>query len=462
MNQLTTVRRAWVVWALLALIGLVALGNFGGGASVQAAQATAQPTTNPAATPAATEEATPAATREATVAATAEASVIGTVSGTVTNGTAGGTVPPDLQLELNIIKHTADSADTNRITTPVNPDGTFAFKDVEIRAAYLYGVIARYQNRTFTSEFKPGDPANPTLDLPVKVYDVTSDANVLSINGIFLQIAAAQSGISIAQVVRFGNSSDKVFSTEQKIGDNAFASISLPVPVGAQFSGFPEGEMTYVVSDDRKTVSDITPVLPGTEHFVQMLYEVPYSANGTPVEIVLPYPINGSAQLFVHPPNFTLSGNLGSLPLVAGERQTLDGQPYITFVTNGSQPAGSKLSFTITGDATAASGTQSTTASGGIGISRDLLVGLLIGGGLGLVVVGGMMLMRERARDRAMLAGGPGAQKENKGDSQAQIASLVAELAKLDEQHSAGKVAKADYDRRRSEIKAQLARLMKQ
>ncbi|HEX2905288.1 MAG TPA: cytochrome c [Phototrophicaceae bacterium] len=291
----------------------------------------------------------PSGTTAATPETTAPASAAGTISGTISNGTAGGTVPADLTVTLRELDE-----NFNEVTreTPANATGTFTFNDVTLRADRNYVVTTEYQNRIFGSNIVAGDPANPALDLPLTIYEQTSDAGVIQITGLVTQLVAANGSLQIAQVFSFANTSDRVFTSAEPINEDQYASVSVTIPAGAQLSGFADNQQRYIISDDGTTVTDTSPVLPGEGHIFHVLYTLPYSGD---LQIAQPlnYAVAGPVRLLVTPStiavtsaqlpslgpqtlrNFTYQGYGGDLTLPAGEtiRYQVRGLPSDTATT---------------------------------------------------------------------------------------------------------------------------------
>jgi hypothetical protein len=133
-------------------------------------------------------------------------------------------------------------------------------------------------------------------------------------------------------------------------------------------------------------------------------------------------------------------------------------------------PAGAEIRLELRGEIvspdiaseSAASGEASATAGTAApspGVSRDLLVGILIGAGLGLVGLGVFYLVKDRLALRTSPSDPAGANRES--TPQADRGALIAELAALDERFARGDIDKGEYETQRDQIKKQLARRMR-
>ncbi len=400
--------------------------------------ATAQPTL----TPASTQSAAQASTEAATAPGTQEANVIrGVVSGSVSNGTAGGTVPPNLGVMLHIMDEQGQETTAD---TTVDTGGNYAFKDIPIRPDRGYWVMTTYTDRLFGSTFAQGDPAAPSISLPLKIYEVTTNPDVISISSITTRVNVAADGLQIAQIVRFTNKSDRVFTQATALDKNVYGSVALTVPRGASILGFSDNEQRYSISADGAFITDTKPVLPGDSHSIHVVYSLPYR-EGMTIEQLVNYPVDGNVELQVSPETISVSANSPQLPSLG--LQTQDGDSVKAYGGKLTMATGDVLRYQLTGSVAAANGA---TAPGGL-FSRELMIGLLVGLGLGIAGLGLVFLVRERLTGR---------RSETDTERQEQIDDLVEQLAMLDDQHANGAISHSVYSRRRERLKLQLAELM--
>jgi hypothetical protein len=395
--------------------------------------ATALPTMAAVATRLATQAATQAA------AATQEANTVrGTVSGTVTNGTPGATVPPNLTVMLHVM---TDQGPESTSQTTVDANGNYAFQDVPIRAGRGYWAMALYTDRIFGGPYVMGDPASPSLNFPLKIYEVTTDPDVISISSITIRANVTADGLEVAQVIRFTNQSDRAYTSSTSLDTNVYGSVALTVPRGASIQGFADDAGRYSISEDGAFITDTQPVLPGDKHSIHVVYTLPYR-DGMTVEQPLNYPVTGNVQLLVGPE--TISATSQQLPSLG--RQIREGESVKAYGGKLSLAAGEVLRYQLTGAVAAAS----VSASGSV-FSRELMIGLVVGLGLGVGVLGLFFLARQRL---------PGGQNQADVERQDEIDDLVEQLAVLDDQHASGAISHAVYSRRRERLKRHLEQRM--
>lgn len=393
----------------------------------------------PTAAPQATEAATPAATAES-----APATRIGAVSGKLTNRTAGAGLPKDAPVVLHIV-----DAQSNEITlnTTADAEGKFTFEDVPIQAERAYFVSTTYHDRRFDSAPVMGDPASPTLDLPLEISEITASADVLAITSMTVQYSIDEAGITVVQITRFTNSSDRVFSADTKTPDGRYTSVTFSLPAGAQIIRFANGDERYVVGEDGATITDTAPVLPGERHIVHVMYRLPYKESGIAFEQPIHYAVNGAINVLVAPTSISAQVTAGNATLTAGQPQVLGEQTYTVLNGDVVMPSGGSIRFAFNGPLSATSSTQSPAAPV---LTANTLSCLFILGGVGLMAFGFVLVIREGRTRR------PGEALRHK----AHIDALTAEIAQLDERYAQHQIDKVRYVSRRRQLKSQLAALM--
>ncbi len=243
----------------------------------------------------------PVSTPEVTAESTQQV-IVGTVSGTVTNGTASGTVPPDTQVTLFIFDANLNQ---KQQTTKIKADGSFSFDNVTIDSTNSYVVTASYRNQIFASDIDRGaalitDMADGALNLPVKIYELTEDADVLQISGIVTQVNVIGEQMEVAQVFNIKNTSDRAYLTSNTTSDGRQISVVTTLPPGAVVVGFSNNQQRYVVDQANFTVLDTVPVVPGEDHTVQIVYLVPYKADAI-IEQPMNYAVSGPVRLLLNP-----------------------------------------------------------------------------------------------------------------------------------------------------------------
>lgn len=375
---------------------------------------------------------TPAASASTPLVAAPE-EALGTVSGQVTNGTANAPLPADLEIELHSVDR---SFNDSVLTTKADADGKFRFENVPIRADRSYFAAAVIDGRYFASDPIIGDPTSPSLELPFKIYERTADPSVLTVANIMTQVSPDEDGLYVVQIIRFENTSDRLFSTNEQLGEDQFASVRVALPQGAVLLGFATDEARYRVADG--VIIDTRPIYPETRHIVHFRYLLPYQPSGAQIALPLHYRIDGTITLLVNPASLSVSAQVGDQPLPSQGSQTMSGELYAIYSGTFQLPAETALTYTL-------SGALHTTESAALSSSIQPLALALIAIGLALIGVGIALLVRGTRQATPALS------QEH----------LIAALATLDEQYKQGKLTQSAYARQRDALKARLAKLMR-
>lgn len=356
--------------------------------------------------------------------------ILGTVSGQVKNGSIGGAVPADLSITLNML----DAQGNNQTqTTTLGADGTFTLSNVPIQQDLTYIVTVTYLEHAFASEALQGNESQPTLDLPVTIYDFMGDTNNLRVAGMAIQVEEGENTLQIAQVLIFTNISDKAFSTDQKIDDGRFVSVEIPLPPGAQVLSVSQNDSRYALNANGTVVFDTTPVLPGEEHVIQVIYSLPYNGD-LQIGMPLAYTVSGPVRLLIPSDGPQIVSN----QLKSLGPQALRGVTYQSYGTDSALAAGDTLIYSVRGG-------NSVTAP------DNSLSMILIALGIVVVIGAGVLYLYGRRNTGATASG---------GDQQLLIDGLVREIAELDAVYSNNQLDEATYQKRRTKLKSRLAEIM--
>ena len=361
--------------------------------------------------------------------------LLGAIDGRVAHGTAGGVVPAGTVVQLQFGK--SDVGFTLAETT-TDADSNFNFADIPLTKAFEYVVGAVYGERLFSRRLPAGDLPGSEDEWTITVYDSTADAFVVDVARIDLFIEPVKlddlgAGLYISQIVRYRNSSDRIYTSGRGFDDGREAALLIQLPAGTRLlSGDENGR--YVVIEDMEqlpdSVIDTLPVMPGEAHDVVLEYFLPYEAAAQ-FEQEFNNLIDAEVTATVSE-ELQLEGDLLLLQEPAADDEI---DVYSGDLRMESEP---RLSFGISGDPFA------TSSDDGMVITSETLPPLLIGA-FALV---------------AALLAGFGVIRRRKDDSHAEIKRLVQELARLEDDHDQGQINHDLYHHRRRELKAKLAQLM--
>lgn len=353
------------------------------------------------------------------------------IQGKVINGS-GGPLPPGLTAELagydGMVQVYGAEAD-------VAADGTYTFPDVEIVPGRAFIVSVNYQGFTFNSDVfhNLGDPLGNPIDLPVIVYDTTTDLSALRVDRlhVFFDFTNPDS-IQVAELFLLNNTGSRVISGEAP-GQPV---VYFELPEGAANLQFQSGAVGGRFIMTEKGFADTQPVPPGSGSQILFAYDLPLSRRTT-VRIPINLPVDAAIVMIPQ----------GSMTLQSSQLQPM-GQRQIQGVT---------LDLFTTTDLQAGS-TLEMTLSGRMGNPINLQTeqtGALIAGALALVLVaGGGVYWYVRQRKSQ-----PVVESEAPAESESRETLMDAIIA-LDDLYKTGQLSDETYQQRRAELKERLRSLM--
>lgn len=427
--------------------------------STVAAAVTPDTSTTPEATPApgSTAETTPAATSQATpaVSETPAASatpteVTGTLSGKVSNGS-GGSLPADLKATLHIYEHNTTAQQFSEVSTqvaPVSADGGYKFENIPMPSNRAFFVSVEYAATEYQSDPIFPKAGQTDYDLPVVVYETTTDASTLVADQVHILLDYSKAGV--VQVVEFmviTNTGTKSVVPAEKGGPVVVVNL----PKGYSNLQFDQGAIGGRYLKSENGFADTTSVTPGMKNY-QLVFAVDLPLpkagifGGQKFDFTqqLPLKVNGLSVLV--PTGVSIEGS----NFTAGKEQDMgNGTKYMTYTYSATNlDAGQNIQVTASGmpKGTAAA----TTGTSG---SQNIIIGV---GAFGLVLIlaGVWLYLRERNRpeDNEEFDEGDEEDEENPGGSDEIMDAIMA----LDDQFKAGKIQEAAYRERREELKNKL------
>lgn len=357
-----------------------------------------------------------------------------TITGLIVNGTTSAEITEG---EATLRAFNTNFAQTMVMTTTVGADGRYTFNLENVLPEWIYLVSTDFNGLTFNSNPNRIDRTQPELNMPVIVYDTTSDPGVVTIGQIHMIFNFAADGLQVSELYVFNNSANAVFVGET--GDFTDGVVELSVPAGAEnvdfrrsfgsmenFSPAPE-----VISTETGWV-DTTPLRPGEGSTVLLVsYELPF-ADGLRLAHPLAYPTMGVTAI-VPDVGVQLSGDgwqsqgsqqMGSGSFVAYSNSNLVGAESLLVELNG-RP------------------TQLADAQGNTVLVRDdtqeLIIGLVA---LGVAGVFAVVMLKKWQADAAPTTTDPQA--------------LLQLIADLDDAYAAGQISESQYRQQREALKEEL------
>jgi hypothetical protein len=346
----------------------------------------------------------------------------GTIRGRVTNGTPGGSIPGGIEVMLSGFD---GDQEAYQQTTTAAADGTYVFSSVPAVTDRVYGVTVAYGDVRYFSDgtYLTQDDAAPNL--PVTVYETTTDSAALSIERLHVLFDFATAGqVQVIELWVVSNSGDRTV-----VAAPSQAIIEVSLPAGAAGLAFKDGSIgdRYIQTADG--FGDAEPVVPGTatSQFI-FSYWLPYDGSLT---FLRPsnHPINAVVVLLPQTGVTAQGAGLQDLGM-----QQMSGQAVHTYEA-GAIAAGQTLEIELTGRPQE----ESSTAGGG----TNTAIGL---GALAvLLIAAGLWWFRPRV--------GPSRSEEK-------TEALLRAIADLDDALDAGRIDAAKHRERRDALKQQLRERM--
>jgi mono/diheme cytochrome c family protein len=392
----------------------------------------------PGETPSAQSAATPVISATQAITGTQTASDIGTVQGAVASP-ASVVLPAGLPVTLQ-------GYDTMQVvytqTTSLQSDGKFIFENVIMPAGRAFMAALEYAGTKYGSDISVVKAGVHTLDLPIQVYETTTDASALSADRLHLFFVLVDAKtLRIIELYVISNSGDKTV-VPSATGQPA---VTFKLPAGATNLEFQDGSLggRYIQTADG--FGDTASVRPGAGAYqVLFAYEMPYDRK-----LDLAQPISlpvGAVVILVPEGSIKVKSDL----IQDDGVRDVQGTKYHTY-SGGALKQGDELRMTITASSSA----------GGLGLSSGSSTSLVIGlGGFGLaLILAGVWLFR-RNRAISLAEGSEAAPQaaERSGGENAQ--TLMDAILALDDLFQEGKLPEEAYRQRRAALKARLKELM--
>lgn len=376
----------------------------------------------------------------------------GAVTGLVTNATTGQVVG---NLSAQLRAFTPAIQEVLTLTTTVGVDGRFQFDVTDVSPDWVYLVSVDYAGLNFSSDVAQLTAASPLLDMPVTVYDTSTDASLIGLEQIHFVFEFQGDLVQVSELYVFFNQGTAVFVGEAD--DPTQGVIRLNIPDGAQnldfqraFSGLDSFIPATEVIQTADGYADTIPLRPGRSNSSLIVnYVLPYT-DGLQLSRLLNY---AAANVSVILPDVgvTLSG--AGWP--AGTTQQMGSLAFLSY-SRQDVPAGATLDLQLTGKPTAAT---TTTVPGAGNQVVELVVGAVA---LGAVVGAAVVLVRRRQFadvDEEFVPTEEMEAEDVLGGNGRTPDTLIQQIANLDDAFAAGEVDEPTYRQQRQQLKDELKSL---
>ncbi len=361
----------------------------------------------------------------------------GSIDGWVINGS-GGAVPSAHEATLHAFDQIEEIYTR---TVAVADDGTFEFEQVEMPESRIFMVTVEHDGLTYSSDLAIMQPDAPEPQLPVTVFETTTDASMLVIDRLHIFVESVSPGIlQITELYLISNPDDRVVVAPAE----REPVLTYKVPASATNLRF---EPSF--SEDRfvplpNGFGDLAGIRPGIgQHQVMYAYDIAFDRS-LDLEQQFELPIN--SVIFLMP---EMGIRVRSDQLEDQGAREIQGEQFRVF-SGGWMAAGTNLSVSLTGNLLDGS------PAGAAEIQAD--TSLLVGATalIGAVGLTGLWMYRQSGRfsnrrNEPADETPPDEGKEN----------LLDAIIALDALYTSGELPEEAYRLRRAELKARLAEKLK-
>lgn len=383
----------------------------------------------------------------------------GVIAGQVNNGTSGGPVTGEM---VSLRAFTPDFTQTLALSTTLAADGTFRFDVEDVPPDWVYIASVPFGDLSFSSAADQLRHGSPALDLPITVYEPTSDPSAINIAQLHVVLEfVGEDRVRVNELYIFNNDADTVFVGES--GDPTQGTVHIALPAGAENLAFQRsfGSLdSFLPANDLIQTetgwADRLPIRPGGGALTLLTrYELPYESGMT-----IAHPINyptDSSTIILSDVGVEVTGDDWT---TEGPQQFQTGEVFLNY-SHPAIAAGEPIAIELDGRPRQVAGTDGTTAN------RNQTTELIVGGtALLLAALAGIFLYRswqvrqvpEEAYEveaGAAVSGAPTAPVS--AVPRADADALLRAIADLDDAHEAGQITDDDYHRRRDALKQELA-----
>ena len=357
---------------------------------------------------------------------------IATISGTVFNGTTNETLTDG---EALLRAFTADFQEQLSQTAEIDADGRYQFTLNDVPPDWIYLISVDYGDLLFTSAADQLNSAHPTLDLPVIVYNKSSDTQTINIEQVHLILGFGEETVEVSELYMVRNGGTAVFVGQS--GDPNNGTIEFTLPAAAQnvdfqraFGNLSSFSPATEVIPTATGWADTLPLQPGSNGLSLLVsYQLPYR-DGLTIAHPLAYDTNNITAI-IPEVGVDLSGDNWT----AQGTESLPGGTYASY-THPPLTAGEALTLMLDGRPSLI-----TDAAGNTIATRNQTNELIIGSiGLLIAIVGATYTIRTWQN--------PALPNDRH--------ALLQALAQLDDAYEAHQITPHQYQRQREQIKAKL------
>lgn len=376
------------------------------------------------------------------------------ISGQVTNGT---TNEPVSGSEARLRAFTASFQETLNLTTTVGVDGRYQFDLPTVDPDWVYLASVRYNDLSFSSNAGQISRSELALELPIIVYDTTTNDAAITIDQLHLIMEFQGDLLQVSEIYIISNRESAVFVGD--LGDPNLGTVQFSLPDGAESPSFERTlssmESTIPATEIIQTEqgwADTLPMQPGSNGMNLIVsYLLPYQDGMT-----LNHPLyygTSSANIILPDVGVSVTGDgwefRGSNVMPGG------GGNFLSY-GRANIPSGGNLTLVLEGKPEQ----RSSLGGNGAFASRNTTNELIIGGGILLIAVVTVgFLFRSWQSQPLQMAETEYDDFDEEDEEEDQINQFLQAIADLDDAHERGELAEGDYANQRHQLKEQLKSL---
>jgi mono/diheme cytochrome c family protein len=364
----------------------------------------------------------------------------GTVTGSVVN-LSNQPVPEGLEV---ILRGYDNMTPVITQTTTLQTDGKYAFENVEMPTGRAFMVLVDYKGTQYGSDIALAQPGDPSLELPIAIYETSSDSSQLKADRlhVFLEFVDEKT-LRVIELYIISNPTNTTIVPPEE----GQPTLAFDLPEGATNLQFQDGVLGGRYVETEGGFGDTAPIRPGSGSYELLFgYELPYDRK---LDLSHPVPIPADAVVILSPENGV---KIRGESLVDAGTRDVQGAQYRLY--NGeSLPAGGDLSLSVSGQPSGG-GSVSITP----GNSTNLIIGLTVFG-VALVVAGVWLFLRSRKAEAEATEPEEEVVEETGSTSDNPDALMDAIIA-LDDLYQAGELPETAYQERRAKLKRRLQEVL--
>ncbi|NIS78999.1 MAG: c-type cytochrome [Anaerolineales bacterium] len=345
---------------------------------------------------------------------------IGTIQGHIVNATIGETVPEGLEVTLVAIDAQAVTFST---TTSVDDFGDFTFEDLELQQDRIYVAYVDFQGVRYVSEGVRLREGASVANLPLSVYESTSDTSELRVERLHLIYNLIDDGLAeITEIWLLRGPDNRTIA-----GADGSGLLEVFLPAG--FDNLSFSDVTNASSRYRLTevgFLDLAPIQPGEPAELVFSFTLPFSRQLDFAQR-MNYPVDAVVILLAEGASDVKAENLQDLGV-----QDMGGVRMRNYAM-GALAAGDVLRLNFSSSSL---------------VFRDpssLMNAILGASVLGVVLLGVGYWWSRRGR--------MGREPAVASDAHPSLRSLLQAIAALDDEFEAGSLSEAEYRPRREALK---------